>query len=131
MIRHTGIGTMIQELSANGFSINLVVVAWLMAAVLKFAQGSSTVSIITTAGIMAAIMQTDIELPYHPVYIYLAIGYGSMAFSWMNDSGFWIFGKLSGMTERQTLRSWTGLLFVVAVAGFIQVLVLSYLMPFA
>ncbi len=130
MIRHTGIGAMIQELSANGFSINLIVVAWLMAAILKFAQGSSTVSIITTAGIMAAIMETSLDLSYHPVYIFLAIGYGSMAFSWMNDSGFWIFGKLSGMTEKQTLRSWTGLLFVVAVAGFIQVLVLSYLMPF-
>lgn len=129
MIRNTGIGDMIQTMSANGFSINLIVVTFIMAAVVKFAQGSSTVSIITTAGIMSAII-SNTTLPYHPIYIYMAIGYGAMVGSWMNDSGFWIVGKLSGMTEKQTLQVWSFLLVVIGVVGGIQALVLSYIFPF-
>ncbi len=128
MIRNTGIGEMIQAMSANGFSINLIFVAWLMAAVVKFAQGSSTVAIITTAGIMSAIISTT-TLPFHPIYLYLAIGYGAMVGSWMNDSGFWIVGKLSGMTEKQTLQTWTTLLAVIGIVGGIQALVFSYIFP--
>jgi len=130
MIRATGIGDMINELSANGFSINLVIVAWIMAAVIKFAQGSSTVAVITTASIMAAILQSADNLPYHSAYIYLAIGFGSMAFSWMNDSGFWIVVKLSGLKEKQGIRAWTMMLFFVSLAGFLQTLLLSYVLPF-
>ncbi len=128
MIRNTGIGDMIQALSANGFSINLIIVAWVMAAVLKFAQGSSTVAIITTAGIMAAISSST-PLPYHPIYIFLAIGYGAVVGSWMNDSGFWIVGKLSGMTEKQTIKVWTLLLIVIGIVGGVQALVMSYIFP--
>lgn len=128
MIRNTGIGDMIQAMSANGFSINLVFVAWLMAAVVKFAQGSSTVAIITTAGIMSAIISTT-TLAFHPMYLYLAIGYGAMVGSWMNDSGFWIVGKLSGMTEKQTLQTWTTLLAVIGIVGGLQALVFSYIFP--
>ncbi len=128
MIRNTGIGEMIQAMSANGFSINLIFVAWLMAAVVKFAQGSSTVAIITTAGIMSAIISTT-TLPFHPIYLYLAIGYGAMVGSWMNDSGFWIVGKLSGMTGKQTLQTWTTLLAVIGIVGGIQALVFSYIFP--
>ena len=117
---------MINAISANGFSMNLIIVAWVMAVVLKLAQGSGTVSVITTAGIMAAIVGTGADLPYHPIYLFMAIGYGSMVGSWMNDSGFWIVGKLSGMTEKQTFRSWTMLLAVIGTVGFIQALVMSY-----
>jgi len=128
MIRNTGIGEMIQAMSANGFSINLVIVAWLMAAVVKFAQGSSTVAIITTASIMSAIISAT-TLPYHPIYLFLGIGYGAMVGSWMNDSGFWIVGKLSGMTEKQTLQTWSALLAVIGIIGGIQALVFSYVLP--
>ncbi|MEM6318268.1 MAG: SLC13 family permease [Bacteroidota bacterium] len=129
MIRNTGIGEMIQNLSSNGFSLNLIIVAWLMAAVLKFAQGSSTVAIITTAGIMTAIIGTAADLGYHTIYLFMAIGYGAMTGSWMNDSGFWIVGKLSGLNEQQTLRVWSFLLAVIGVVGGVQTLLLSYLLP--
>ena len=128
MIRNTGIGDMIQALSTNGFSINLVIIAWIMAVVLKFAQGSSTVAIITTAGIMSGLISSG-GLPYHPIYIFLAIGYGAMVGSWMNDSGFWIVGKLSGMSEKETLHTWTALLAVIGLVGGIQALLLSYMLP--
>ena len=47
----------------------------------------------------------------------------------MNDSGFWIVGKLSGMTQKETLQTWSALLIVVGVTGGIQALVMSYIMP--
>ncbi|MEM1121238.1 MAG: SLC13 family permease [Bacteroidota bacterium] len=128
MIRNTGIGDLIQDLSANGFSLNLIVVAWLMAAVVKFAQGSSTVAIITTSGIMSAIIANSI-LPYHPIYLFFGIGYGAMFGSWMNDSGFWIVGKLSGLTEKQTFQMWSILLAVIGVVGGLQAWVFSYVLP--
>lgn len=129
MIRNTGIGEMIQSMAANGFSINLIVVAWLMAAVIKFAQGSGTVAIITTSGIMSAIIGAGDTLGCHPIYLFMAIGYGSMIGSWMNDSGFWIVGKLSGMNEKETLQTWSALLIVLGLVGGLQTLVLSYLFP--
>ena len=68
-------------------------------------------------------------LPYHPVYLFMAIGFGAMMLSWMNDSGFWVVGKLSGFTERETLRSWTVVLTVNSLAGLGVCLVFSRLIP--
>ena len=58
---------------------------------------------VTGVGLMAAIIGDGSSLPFHPLYLFLAIGFGSMIGSWMNDSGFWVVGKLSGFTERETL----------------------------
>lgn len=129
MIRNTGIGETIQQLASRGYEINLIVLAWFIAATMKIAQGSGTVSMITTSGIMVSLLETTDNLPYHPVYILISIGFGSLTVSWMNDSGFWVVGKLSGFTEKETLRSWTVTLALMSVAGLIQTLLLSYLLP--
>jgi GntP family gluconate:H+ symporter len=129
MIRNTGIGETIQQLASKGFEINLIVLAWIISATMKIAQGSSTVAMITTSGIMVSLLEATGALPYHPVYILIAIGFGSLTVSWMNDSGFWVVGKLSGFTEKETLRSWTVTLLLMSVAGLIQALLLSYLIP--
>lgn len=55
---------------------------------MKIAQGSGTVSMITSAAVMAVLIGPQFSLPYHPVYIFLSMGFGSMFISWMNDSGF-------------------------------------------
>jgi len=68
-------------------------------------------------------------LAYHPVYILLAIGFGSMVISWMNDSGFWIVSRMSGFSPRQALQTWTLLLAVVGLLGLAQLLILSRLFP--
>jgi GntP family gluconate:H+ symporter len=78
---------------------------------------------------MAAIIGDGSALPFHPVHLFLAIGFGSMIGSWMNDSGFWVVGKLSGFTERETLQTWTVLTTFISVVGLIEVLVASYLIP--
>jgi GntP family gluconate:H+ symporter len=129
MIRHSGVGEVIKDL-ADGYGVNYVLLAWLVAAVIRVAQGSGTVAMITAAGLMMAILGDGQSLAVHPVYVFLAIGFGALFCSWMNDSGFWVVGKLSGFTEAETLRTWTVLTIFVSVVGLVQVLLLSWLLPF-
>ena len=129
MIKHSGIGLAI-EMATENFHISYILLAWLIAAVMKTAQGSSTVSMITSASIMLAIMGTGVDLPYHPMYILLAIGFGALFISWMNDSGFWVVAKMSGFTEKEGLQTWTVLLAVISLTGLAQLLVMSWILPF-
>jgi len=132
MIRHAGVGEAISQNVPNlGSGIVLVLLAFGLAMVLKIAQGSGTVSMITTSAIMFSLIQdqTLAELPVHPIYLFLAIGYGSMPISWMNDSGFWIIGRMSGFTEKETLKTWTMLLLVIPLVGLVQILLVSMLLP--
>ncbi len=124
MIKHSGIGEAIQYATAD-FDINYIVLAWIIAAVMKIAQGSGTVSMITTASIMAGILTGADPLGYPPILILLSIGFGSLTISWMNDSGFWVVAKLSGFSQKETLKTWTKLLVVISVVGFIELLILS------
>ena len=128
MIKNSGIGEMIEGMTSQGVAFNFILLAWGISAVMKFAQGSGTVAMITTAGIMLALMES-VDLPFHPVYIYLAIGYGSMACSWMNDSGFWVVSKLSGIPQGKMLSTWTVTLAIISVLGGIQTLILSFIFP--
>lgn len=128
MIKHAGVGDAIDALSSQ-IGLSYILLAWLVASVMKIAQGSGTVAMITSAGIMAAVIGDGTGLPYHPMYIYLSIGFGSMVISWMNDSGFWVVCKLSGFTEKETLKSWTVVLGSAGVIGLIEVLIVSSILP--
>jgi gluconate:H+ symporter, GntP family len=86
---------------------------------------------LTTAAMISPMMESAAGLPFHPVYIFLAIGFGAMMLSWMNDSGFWVVGKLSGFTEKETLRSWTFVVSINSVVGLLVCLIASKLLPFA
>jgi GntP family gluconate:H+ symporter len=130
MLRNIGVGETVKDLVA-GRDINLVLLAWLMASVIRVAQGSATVSMMTTVALMSPLMADGSQMTFHPVYIFLAIGFGSMIMSWMNDSGFWVVSKLSGFTEGETLRTWTVVATVNSVAGIMVVYVLSKVLPFA
>ncbi len=129
MLRNAGVGDTIKELVA-GKAFNLILLAWLVATVIRVAQGSATVAMLTTAAMVYPIMTAG-PLPYHPIYIYMAIGFGAMTLSWMNDSGFWVVGRLSGFTEKETLKSWTVVVTVNSVVGLLTCLVFSKLLPFA
>lgn len=130
MIKHSGVPQAVVHL-ADGTAINFIILGWIVSAVLKIAQGSGTVAMIVTAEMMAAMVGDPTQLPYHPVYILLAIGFGSFALSWMNDSAFWIVGRLSGFSEKQTLKTWTLLLSILSLGGFLLVLIASRFLPFA
>ena len=98
---------------------------------MKIAQGSGTVAMITASMMMAEIVGDGSSLEYHPMYIFLAIGFGSFTLSWMNDSAFWVVGRLSGFTEKETLMTWTRLLGAMSLAGMAQLLIVSMIFPCA
>ncbi len=128
MIKHSGIGGWIEHLATQGLQINYIILAWIVAAVMKIAQGSGTVSMITSSAIMFTLI-SGIDLPYHPIYILLAVGFGAMFITWMNDSGFWVICKLSGFTEKQTLQTWTVVLGIIGIVGLIETLILAKIIP--
>jgi GntP family gluconate:H+ symporter len=128
MIRLSGVGKSIENLSSE-FNISYVLLAWLVTAVIRIAQGSATVAMITGVGLMSAILGDGSLLSYHPLYIFLAIGFGSITLSWMNDSGFWVVQRLSGFTEKETLKTWSILLTAISLLGLIICLVASTLIP--
>ena len=128
MIRHAGVGDAI-SMASKDTGLSLIILSWVVAAVLKVAQGSGTVSMITTSGIVAATIGSGIDLGYSPIYLFAAIAFGSQVGSWMNDSGFWIVCKLSGFTEKETLRTWSALLAFIGVIGIIEVLIVSAIVP--
>lgn len=128
MLRNAGVGEAVKS-AVEGREINLLLLSWAIAAVIRIAQGSATVAMLTTAAMVYEIMAKVTPLPYHPVYIFMAIGFGAMFLSWMNDSGFWVVGKLSGFTEKETLKSWTVVVTVNSVAGLLVCLVFSKLLP--
>jgi len=101
-----------------------------VASLMKIAQGSSTVAMITTAAMLGAMLPAnDGSLPFHTVYVATAIASGSLVGTWMNDSWFWVFSKMGGVTELETLKSWTPLLAVVGVTGMVTTIVLALLVP--
>jgi GntP family gluconate:H+ symporter len=127
MLRHAGVGEAIQALTA-GRGVNLILLSWTVSAVIRIAQGSATVAMITTSS-MVYPMINPATLPYHPIYLFLAIGFGSKLLSWMNDSGFWVVSKLSGFTEAETLRSWTVIVSVASVSGLLVTLLGAMIWP--
>ncbi|MEM7558847.1 MAG: gluconate permease, partial [Planctomycetota bacterium] len=69
------------------------------------------------------------SLGFHPAYLVPVIGAGSLMGSWMNDSGFWVFAKMGGLTEGETLRSWTVLLSILSLTGFVVTLCMALAWP--
>lgn len=126
-LRSAGVGTAVADL-AKTYSLNLVLLGWVVAAVVRVAQGSATVAMLTAASIMAP-MLADAKLGCHPIYLFTSIGFGAMCCSWMNDSGFWVVNRLSGMTEKETLRTWSLQLTADSVIGLLVTLALSKVLP--
>lgn len=120
----SGIGKMLAESIADS-SIPIIVLAWLLASLVRITQGSATVAMITSAGIVSPILSSfDLSQP-DLALIVISIASGATILSHVNDSGFWIVSKYLGMNEKQTLRSWTVMESIIAVTGLILALILS------
>lgn len=128
MIRMSGVGDSMASL-ASSMNLSYVLLAWGVTAFIRIAQGSATVAMITGVGLMASIIGDGSGLSYHPVYIFLAIGFGSITLSWMNDSGFWVVQRLSGFTEQETLKTWSVLLTAISLLGLLVTLLGTFALP--
>lgn len=126
MIKNAGVGNAVEKLS-DSMGLSLIFLSYVMALIIRVAQGSATVAMLTTSAIMYPMIGPD--LPYHPVYLFLSIGFAAFGMSWMNDSGFWVVSRLSGMTEKETLKSFSVLLTVVSFSGLIVTWIGSLLFP--
>jgi gluconate:H+ symporter, GntP family len=126
-LRQAGLAQLSAGLGA-GSGLALIPVAWLVTAVIRVAQGSATVAMITAAGVMAPIVLSG-SLPFHPVYVAVAIGCGSKMGMWMNDSGFWVISRMSGMAEMQTLRTASVMVAIEGTVGLLTTLGLAILWP--
>ena len=113
--------------AADGFVLLLLAAG--IASLLKLAQGSGTVAILTGSAIVASLVPDPAALSFHPAYLFAAVGFGSMVASWMNDSGFWVVGRMSGFGDGETFRTWTAVAAAVGVFGVLQVLLLAALFP--
>lgn len=126
VLRQTGIGSAIAEmLGASAVWLALPVV-FLVTAIVRTAQGSATVAMITAAPVAAAFLP---QITFHPVYLALAIGCGSKPIPWMNDSGFWIITRMSGMKEAETLRFVTPMMSLMGVVGLVATVIGAWLFP--
>jgi GntP family gluconate:H+ symporter len=108
--------------------LSLLPLAFAITVLIRTAQGSATVAMITTAGIVSPIAAAG-GLGFHPLYLALAIGCGSKPIMWMNDSGFWVISRMSGMTETETLKTATVMMAIMALVGLCVVMAGAWLLP--
>ncbi len=124
-VRQSGIADEIGQLTAQVSAIWLIPIAFIITTLIRTAQGSATVAMMTSVSVIQGVIPEN--LPYHPVFIALAIGCGSKPVAWMADSGFWVICKMSGMTEAEGLKTVTPTSIVMGVSGLIATLVFALL----
>ncbi len=107
----------------QGANVSPLVLAWGIAAALRITLGSATVAALTAAGIAAPLVS---QTGASPELLVLATGAGSLTFSQVNDTGFWLFKEYFNLTVGQTFRSWTMMETIVSVMGLIGCLILDY-----
>jgi Gnt-I system high-affinity gluconate transporter len=106
----------------QGLSVEPLFLGWLITAFIRFCVGSATVAGLTTAGIIYPLMQAT---GTNPNLMVLAVGAGSLMFSHVNDSGFWMFKEYFNLSLKDTFRSWALMETVVGLVGLIGVLILK------
>jgi GntP family gluconate:H+ symporter len=127
MLQQTGISQRIAVLSAD-FQLGLIPLAFLITMIVRSAQGSATVALITASGILAGMAQQS-NLSFHPVYLCLAIGSGAKLIPWMNDAGFWIMCQTSNFTETEALKTITPMQSIMGITGLLLTMLAAWLFP--
>ena len=122
-IRQSGIKEVVAGSGGDAATLGTLIMAFFLTTLIRTAQGSSTVAMITVASIFAPLALAPDLLPYHPVYLALAVGCGSKPIAWMADSGFWVICKMSGMTEAEGLRTVTPMSIVMGLVGLLATLI--------
>jgi GntP family gluconate:H+ symporter len=127
MLQQTGVVSMIRDLPQLSTPVVLTM-AFFVTTAIRTAQGSATVAMITAVGILSGFASPG-QMDCHPVYLALAIGCGSKPIAWMNDSGFWVICKMSGMTEAEGLRFVTPMSILMGLVGLAATLLGATVLP--
>ncbi len=127
MLQQSGISQRIAEMTKD-YQMALIPLAFFITAVVRTAQGSATVALITASGILAGMAQ-NANLGFHPVYLCLAIGSGAKLIPWMNDAGFWIMCKTSNLTEQEALKTIAPMQSLMGLTGLILTMIAAQFFP--
>lgn len=127
MLQQSGISQSIAN-ATKDYQMALLPLAFLITAIVRTAQGSATVALITASGILAGMAQ-NANLGFHPVYLCLAIGSGAKLIPWMNDAGFWIACKTTNLTEREALKTIAPMQSIMGIAGVLLTMLAAWLFP--
>jgi len=125
ILQYSGLGEIIGHAVASA-SFPMVIVAFVVAALVRISVGSATVAMTMAAGIIAAMPEIGGLSPVHLACITAAIAGGATVCSHFNDSGFWLVKSLVGMDEKTTLKTWTLMETLVGVTGFLVALIISF-----
>ncbi|GAA3235260.1 GntP family permease [Pseudonocardia petroleophila] len=117
VLRASGIGDALAQ-SLDALGLPAIVAAFLIATALRVAQGSATVALTTTAGLVAPVVAAQGMSGVDLALVVIAIAAGSTVLSHVNDSGFWLVGRFLGMDVRTTLRTWTVMETLIGLVGF-------------
>lgn len=115
-----GVGEYMKNISQE-FQLSPLVLGWTIAALLRVSVGSATVAALTAAGIVSPLISGNIS----PELMVLAVGSGSLMFSHVNDTGFWMFKEYFNLSVKQTFLSWTVMETIVSILGLIGVLMIN------
>lgn len=125
ILQNSGLGQLIGESLAQA-SFPLIIVAFLVAVMVRVSVGSATVAMTMAAGIMASIPEIANLSQLHLACITIAVAGGATVCSHFNDSGFWLVRSLVGLDEKTTLKTWTVMETLVGTTGFLVALVISF-----
>ncbi|MER5443380.1 gluconate:H+ symporter [Streptomyces sp. NPDC002790] len=118
----SGVGEMIMEISKD-WGLPTLLLAWLIAVVIRVATGSATVATVSAAGLVAPLAANMSDS--HTALLVLAIGAGSLFFSHVNDAGFWLVKEYFGLSVGQTVKTWSLMETIISVVAGALVLLLS------
>jgi Gnt-I system high-affinity gluconate transporter len=117
----SGVNNTIAEL-LSGWNVQPLILGWLTAAVIRVCVGSATVAGLTAASIIAPMVARG---GINPNLMVLSVGAGSLLFSHVNDSGFWLFKEYFNLSIKDTIRSWSLMETIIALAGLLGVLLIN------
>lgn len=124
ILQNSGLGSLIGE-AVSSAALPIVVVAFIVAALVRISVGSATVAMTMAAGIIASMPEISALSPAHLACVTAAVAGGATVCSHFNDSGFWLVKTLLGMDEKTTLKTWTVMETIVGFTGFAVALVIS------
>ncbi|MCC9602913.1 GntP family permease [Stieleria sp. JC731] len=128
MLFYAGIASAVSDLVDTNAGLVLLPVAFLVTTAIRTLQGSATVAMITAAGVLQG-FATGGNLPFHPVYLAMAIGAGSKPVSWMTDSAFWVITRMSGMTESEGLKVISPMSTAMGLSALLVTVLAAWLVP--